>query len=86
MCDESKKTEIEDHGGTRTGADRRKTAESDRASERRTGRDRRKGFDRRSDLGRRRGNERRNSPKQTNIEPIERRDVFRSKKNSQTKS
>ena len=84
MCDESKKTEINDHGGTRKGQDRRKTIESDRVPERRSGRDRRKGFDRRTDLGRRRGSDRRLSQSQSSIEPIERRDAFRSTKKSPT--
>ena len=85
MCDESKNAEIKDRGGTRAGTDRRKTHASDRVPERRSGRDRRRGFDRRHELTRRRGNERRITQNQSNLEPIERRDVFRSKKNSQTK-
>jgi hypothetical protein len=66
-----------DHGGTRTGMDRRKFEYTAYIPEQRSGMDRRKGFDRRSRIVRRRVSERRNSLNHRGPYPIERRDIFR---------
>jgi hypothetical protein len=68
-----------DNGGTRTGFDRRKFESTAYIPERRSGIDRRKGLDRRSGLAPKRGSERRNRLNHRWPNPIERRDIFRTK-------
>jgi hypothetical protein len=68
---------IRDHGGTRTGMDRRKNIQPYEGIERRSGKDRRKGFDRRSGLARRRTPDRRYKNVSWDGSCIERRDSFR---------
>lgn len=72
---------IEDKGGSRSGRDRRQGLESFEGNERRAGRDRRRGFDRRTGIERRRSSNRRNGRYFWDGESVERRDVFRKRKN-----
>jgi hypothetical protein len=69
--------QMQDHGGARSGRERRKESEPFDGSEQRSGRDRRRGFDRRSGIERRRSNGRRNERYFRDGELVERRDVFR---------
>jgi hypothetical protein len=72
---------IEDRGGSRSGRDRRRRLEPFERNERRDGRDRRRGFDRRSGIERRRIGDRRDLRYFRDGESVERRDVFRRRKN-----
>jgi len=72
---------IEDKGGSRSGRDRRQGLKPFDSNERRAGRDRRRGFDRRSGIERRRSSDRRNGRYFWDGECVERRDVFRKRKN-----